>query len=550
MANNSNATLAGVRRLAAPSVAGLSWRDRGQSLIALVAIAFTLAQLLLVRPGMGLGWDETVYVSQISTHAPAAYFSAPRARGVSLLVAPITSWSSSTALLRVYLAVLSGAALYLALRVWRGLFPARVLALGGAFFASLWVTLFYGPQAMPNYWVAIGALACTGCFLRARADSADRAALWGVAANAALMAWMRPTDAVWATLPLLALLIPRPQRVMSARQEATSGAFPHRHPELPIRPVRQWANAQGAAMGRTSPAGAPARRWPRLPLLLALAGGLAVGALEWIVEAYLAYGGLAQRLSDGSRIQGGLGWHFAVTDQLRSLGGRTLCRPCTGAMAAPLVTAWWYTLPLLAVLAAAIAFRAGRTARTLVPLACAATAAIPYLFLIGYAAPRFLLPAYALLAIPVADVLLHLVTAPDGRWRPITSIVVAIVLAVHLGVQFSVLNGIVHRTTAGHRDWSRTADALHRLGVRPPCLLTGNEAIPIAFYAGCSSAATSGNNANSTAADIARTAQRMPASYLGTPGERPPSYAHDWPARTVGGVRIFVSPAAGHGGRE
>jgi len=205
MANNSNATLAGVRRLAAPSVAGLSWRDRGQSLIALVAIAFTLAQLLLVRPGMGLGWDETVYVSQISTHAPAAYFSAPRARGVSLLVAPITSWSSSTALLRVYLAVLSGAALYLALRVWRGLFPARVLALGGAFFASLWVTLFYGPQAMPNYWVAIGALACVGCFLRAQADGSDRAALWGVAANAALMAWMRPTDAVWATLPLLVL---------------------------------------------------------------------------------------------------------------------------------------------------------------------------------------------------------------------------------------------------------------------------------------------------------------------------------------------------------
>ena len=65
----------------------------------------------------------------------------------------------------------------------------RVLALAGALFASLWVTVFYGPQAMPNYWVAVGALACVGCFLRVRANAGDRAAWWGVFAGAALMAW-------------------------------------------------------------------------------------------------------------------------------------------------------------------------------------------------------------------------------------------------------------------------------------------------------------------------------------------------------------------------
>ncbi|MEV5985481.1 hypothetical protein AB0L85_10705 [Streptomyces sp. NPDC052051] len=497
MAYSSNFTRASVRRFAAPSVAGESWRDSGPPLIAFVAVAFTLAQLALVRPGMGLGWDETVYVSQVSGHAPAAYFSAPRARGVSLLVAPITSWSSSTALLRVYLAVLSGAALYFALRAWRGLFPGRVLALGGAFFASLWVTVFYGPQAMPNYWVAIGALAATGCFLRAQADSTDRAALWGLAANAALMAWMRPTDAVWTTLPLFVLLV-------------------------------------------------LVRRWRRPLPFLALAGGLAAGALEWVVEAYVAYGGLARRLSDGSQAQGGLGWHLALLDQMRSLGGRALCRPCAGAMPYPLVTAWWFVLPLLAALAAAMAVgRAGRTSRTLVPLACAATAAIPYLFLIGYAAPRFLLPAYALLAIPVADALLHLVTAPDGRRRRIVSVLVALGLVVHLGVQLTVLHGLVERTTADRHTWSRIAADLHRLGLRSPCLLTGEEAIPIAFYAGCSSAATSGNNTNSTAAAIADTARRVPTAHLGTTTGRRPSYTRGWTAYTVEGVRVLVAPKAG-----
>lgn len=497
MAYSSNTTLAGGHRLDGLSVAGTSWRDPGQGLTVLVACAFTFAQLLLVGPHMGLGWDETVYVSQVSAHAPASYFSAPRARGISLLVAPIAAWSSSTALLRVYLAVLSGVALFLALRAWRGLFPARCVALGGALFAGLWVTLFYGPQVMPNYWVAVGALACTGCFLRVHEDGADRQALVGVAVSAALMTSMRPTDAVWATAPLLFLLV-----------------F--------------------------------VRGWRRLSLLAALLGGLLAGAAEWIAEAFHSYGGLLRRLSDGSRIQGGLGWHFAIGDQLRSLAGRTLCRPCTGPLPNPAITAWWFVLPLLTMLAVAVALQVRRPARpsdTLVPLACAATAAFPYLFMIGYAAPRFLLPAYALLAIPVASALLHLVTGPYGRWRPFAAAVAAAGLAGHLAVQFAVLHATAERTAADHRAWSRTAAELHRLGVRPPCLLTGNEAVPIAFYAGCSSAATSGSNANSTPAAITRTARLIPVAYLATPTGRPPSYARGWRTHPFEDVRIRVAPA-------
>lgn len=107
----------------------------------------------------------------------------------------------------MYLALLSGLGLFLALRAWRGLLPVRVVALGGALFASLWVTLFYGPQAMPNLWVAIGGLAAVGYFLQAQADRSRGTPLWGLAASAALMALMRPTDAVWVSFPLLAALL-------------------------------------------------------------------------------------------------------------------------------------------------------------------------------------------------------------------------------------------------------------------------------------------------------------------------------------------------------
>ncbi|SEP69900.1 hypothetical protein SAMN04487983_1001304 [Streptomyces sp. yr375] len=500
-ATDRSATSTGPRRPDPPMAVRFPPRSRREVALAVVAGAFTLAQLLLVRPGMGLGWDESVYVSQLSPHAPAAFFSAPRARGVPLLVAPVAAWSSSTTLLRIYLAVLSGLALFLALRAWRGVRPARVLATGGALFATLWVTLFYGPQAMPNYWVAVGALAGAGCFLRAQANRFDRTALWGVGLSAALMAWMRPTDAVWATLPLLALLL-------------------------------------------------CVRRWRRPALLVALVGGLAAGAAEWVIEAYVSYGGLAQRLSDASRIQGGLGWNIAVGDQLRALGGRTLCRPCTGAAPAVLETLWWYVLPLLAALTAVFAVRARRPAATLVPLACAASAAFPYLFMIGYAAPRFLLPAYALLALPVADLLVHLVRAPGRIRRPLTVALLTLALAGHVAVQLVVLEDTVRRTTAAHREWAAVAAGLHRLGVRPPCLVTGKNNVPIAYYAGCSSAATVGHDANTTSAGIRRTALRLPTATLVAPGGGPPAYTRSWTPHRVADLRVYVAPAPAAGGRQ
>ncbi|QOV40671.1 hypothetical protein IM697_21070 [Streptomyces ferrugineus] len=477
-------------------VSGRSWRARGEVLLAAVAAAFTLLQLLLVRPSMGLGWDEIVYVSQVGGDAPAAFFSAPRARGVPLLVWPVASWSSSTILLRVYLAVLSGLALYLVLRVWRGLFPARVLAGAGVFFATLWVTLFYGPQAMPNLWVAFGALLCVGCFLRARADRFDRWALWGVLAGALLMAWMRPTDAVWVTLPLLVLA-------------------------------------------------AVARHWR---LGAALVTGLVAGGIQWVIEAYVSYGGLHERLNEASRIQGGLGWNLAVDDQLRSLVGRALCRPCDVPTPGPAVYAWWLVLPLLAAYALAIAVRAGRAARTVVPLACATTVAFPYLFLIGYAAPRFLLPAYALLALPVADALLHLATRPNGRLRPVVAAVVALASAGHLVMQYIVLDRTVDRTTAARVDWARSAAELNRLGVRAPCLLTGAEAIPVAYYTGCDSGAISGNNANTTTAEILRTARTIPVGALSVPGHQAPRYAQDWELHRLHGLEVHIAPAPNAGG--
>ncbi|MGP3998600.1 hypothetical protein [Streptomyces sp. 8N706] len=498
-------------------------------LLSAVAVAFTLAQLALVAPGSGLGWDESVYVSQVSPHAPAAFFSAPRARGITFLIAPVTELTTSTAALRIHLSVLSGCGLFLALWVWRRLLPATVLALAGALFAGLWITLYYGPQAMPNLWVAYGALFTTGCFLRTvrgRAAPAfltgslltgaegravarpavaalgrDRRALVGLGCGIAFTALLRPSDAVWLALPL----------VLSA---------------LCVR------------------------AWRRPAVLLVLAAGAVAGSAEWIIEAYVRYGGLAARLDRADRIQGGLEWQLAFDDQLRALEGRSLCRPCDVEWRHPVTAAWWFALPLLTAGGVLVAARARRTPVVLLPTLAGLFLAVPYLLLIDYAAPRFLLPTYALLALPVALCLVGLVSGVRPRLRPWVAAAVALALAGHLAVQYAVLRTIVSRGRDTREAVGRIVDELHRQGVRPPCVVTAEEAVRIGFRAGCSSRQTRGHDGSITTADLVELARRRPVAVLVAGDGPPPSYARDWRVVALPSLsgqerfRAFLSPSA------
>lgn len=444
-----------------------------------VCTAFFLLQVTLVVPGSGLAWDETVYTSQVSGSVPAAFFSAPRARGISFLAAPVAELTSSTTALRLWLAGLSCLALYGALRVWRTLVPAPVLALAGGLFATLWITTYYGPQVMPNLWSAYGALAAVGCFLRAARDPTDRAAPAGLCLTVALTGLMRPPDAIWLVAPLavVALLVPGGRRPLL------------------------WA---------------------------ALAAGVVLGCGEWVIEAYVRYGGLTERLHRASAIQGGTGWNFAVDDQIRALDGRALCRPCDVPWRHRGTSIWWFVLPLPALVGAAAANRAGRRDTALLPLLVASSLAVPYLFLIGYAAPRFLLPSYALLALPVAYGLWALATARVGPWRPALAGLVAAALCAHVGVQLSVTRHEAATNRAMRTAYDAVAVALHADGVRPPCLLTGDHAVPMAFYAGCISRQIGGPDGSITRSSVVAAARREPVAVLVPFHHSPPAYARTW----------------------
>jgi hypothetical protein len=245
-----------------------------------------------------------------------------------------------------------------------------------------------------------------------------------------------------------------------------------------------------------------------------------------VIEAYARFGGLGARLHQAGAEQGGFGLHFALPDELRALNGPTLCRPCTIGIRAPELDLWWFALPVLVALGLLAARRSGRLTSALLPAVCGVCVAAQYLFMINYAAPRFLLPAYALLAMPAADGLAFLITGAVSRdLRPAMAAVVTCFLAAQLVAQHAVLDHEAGGTVRFHDDYTRIAAALSVHGVRPPCLVGGVQYIPIAFYAGCASAGP--------ARPGARVALLIP------PGGRPPGYARHWDHYRITGTSIL-----------
>ncbi|MGW1022621.1 hypothetical protein ACWD4J_02710 [Streptomyces sp. NPDC002577] len=435
--------------------------------LVLVAVGYCAAQVLFVVPRLGhaLGWDEAVYVSQADPRHPAAYFSAPRSRGTSLLVAPVVAITGSVAALRVVLALFSSTALWAAYRVWTPLAGRRTTALAALLFAGLWVTLANGPQAMPNLWVALSAVGAAGWFLRA---PAERRAHWWLAGCLAAAVLFRFSDGVWLALPLL----------------TAAALVRHRRRTLP------W-----------------------------IIGGVAAGAAEWVAEAYVRFGGVGERLQQSSANEGGIGLHLNFGNAWRSLDGPQLCRPCHAYLSHPELGLWWLALPLLAAAALAVAVRRGRGEAAAVPIACAAATAFPYLLLITYSAPRFLLPAYALLSLPVAALACRGVRA--ARSPVLAGALVAAAVALQLVGQGLVLPHTTAQTARVAALYATVGRDLRGLGVRPPCLVGGTFALAPAYDAGCGSPQTRGRYADALL--IRRSAHR-------------PRYARGWTPHRLPGT--------------
>ncbi|MFM9369268.1 hypothetical protein [Streptomyces sp. Da 82-17] len=417
-----------------------------------VCAGFVVAPALVVPLGLPLGWDEIVYAGRFTAYAHGldVPFEAPRTRGVPTLMAPVALWSDHVVLLRVWLSLLAGVALYAGYAPWLRVLRARpyVVPLAAAGYGSLWFALFYAGSAMPNHYTATGATAAVGWLLRhpgtwARRGEPLRASL-GLASGLALATLMRPNDAAWIAAPLaVAALAHRP--------------------------------------------------WRRAAPLLAMAAGVLAGLVPWVVESELRFGGVAERLALASEQQGGLRPRFNLPAVVNALDGPLLCRPCAPAGLSLPTAAWWYVLPVLVGVGLWLAVRGrggGAPSALVLPTLVAGCAAVTYLFLLDYSAARFLLTSYALLALPAAVAVQALWHAARRRGRPAVG-AVAVLLVGHLAVQLAVAQAHAGIQAEARGDWRRIAAVLRDEGaVGGPggrgCVLAGNSMlIPVAYTAGC-----------------------------------------------------------------
>ena len=450
-----------------------------------VAAAFLVAQVSLVG-GVALGWDESIYASQTDPRRPALAFTAPRARGTAWLAAPVLAVTDSLLALRAWFALLSSAALYAAYHVWLTPLRGPTVPLAAALFASWWTTVFYGPSLMPNVLVALAGLFATGALLRTAQRTGYPALPWLGGAAFAVATLIRPGDVA----PLLFSL---------------------------AAAVVLW------------------RPWRRraLRLLTPLVVGAVAGALPWIVEAELRYDNTLLRIRRAVSTQS-TGERFVPDYQLRSLDGPILCRPCNRDTQPipPLGVAVWVAGTVLIALAVFLALRGTfRTAReaTLIATSVGVAGALPYLFLVGYAAPRFLLPAYALLALPVAQALGWL-AAPRGRPRPLAIGLVAAVVVGHVVIQAIWLGRVLDAQAPARARYVALARALDAHGVRPPCTLVGAESAPVAYVARCDQVRLgSPGNERFTIAQLEHRIATQSFAVVLRPGDRAPEYARGWP---------------------
>ena len=313
-------------------------------LVGVVAAGFLAAQLTLFSLHRAPSWDESVYLSQVTRGVPAVFFAPSRARGVTFLVAPVTLAGGSIAAVRLYLAIASSVALGLAFLPWISAVGLGA-PLAAFLFGSSWAGLFYGSEAMPNLWAALAGVAAVGVAAPILLGDDRR---WRPIVAGALvlaMALFRPLDALAVAVPLLVALAIRGRRRM--RSVGTAAA------------------------------------------------GLVAGWLVWLVEMSVRFGGPISGLRQGgSTGHVGIGSAgYRVVQQLRLTDGPTL-----GPDSHPIPVVgvpWWAGLVALTIVALAARPRAALVVAATSGVAAAAL----YLVFVGGMAPRFLLPAYALLSV-------------------------------------------------------------------------------------------------------------------------------------------------------
>jgi hypothetical protein len=411
--------------------------------LVLVSVLFLAAELTPALLRMPLGADEITYIARTSVHSSLISLPPVHGQGAGLLAAPVTLLTNSLLALRIWMSVLSATGLFLAMLCWRRLRPMWVLALAELILASLAISQNSGVQVYPDWWGALGVLALTGLFLHAvNGSMSQRVVLPLIAVASLVIALMRPQNVVFLMGPaILAALV--------------------------------------------------VRRWRKPKVLAAMGVGVAAGFLEWLLGAYLWFGGLSERIQLAGQEPPPLHLYFALGTQVRYLNGPWYCTPpyCT-TWALPLETPWWVAFLAAAALGLWVAWRRPAKASSVLAAATAAWVFVLYAFLVPFGAPRYLLPTFALMAILAADAIAWAVTESPRRKLAVAA--ACLFLVGGMVSQREILQHQISDQRFG-RQFQAQAAELRKMGIHAPCAMVNTS---IAWYLGCSAPWTANGTNN------------------------------------------------------
>ena len=483
--------------------------------LVLVGVVDAAVQLGLVGPHFAYTHDETVYLSQFDPHVPDFGWNAWRAWGTPVLMAPVALFSAGLAATRIWATALTSVGLVAAFWPWLKVVRGPAVPLAALLFATNWMAVYFGNDVQPNIYIALGAVAAVGLFLRATyGENADRRVriLIALAFALFLVALVRPSDAllVGAPLGIACLFVPS---------------------------TRRWVVA--------------------IPIAL----GILLGWLPWIIEAYQDFGGPIKRyhLSQAHDAVGGLHLNLhTATLYLRILDG-------------PFYAGGQYTGPgpysaiLLAVVAVGaacivVALVTAARAHSLTPVALpcvgALTLSLLYVFLLGYAAVRFLLPIGALLSLPIAVGLVALTRRRRRTTRAVSLTVIIALVGAEVGLQLAMVHGKVAHDHVVRASFEQIGGGLQKAHLQTPCAVIGSiDPAPVAYWAHCLGGA---QTLGPFTAAFVRQAKRYRASGMQvavvTLRDELPPYFDTWThVAPVPGVRdtavdVWISPPVGNTG--
>jgi hypothetical protein len=478
--------------------AGLSLRQ-GQIALVLVGLMFLLVQVVIVQHPLGLSQDESNYLAKVDPRVPELYWTQPRAWGMPVLAAPVAVFSPSLTIYRLYFGCLSSAGLIAAFWPWLRVLRPAVAPAAALFFSTIWFTAAFGSLVMPNLYLGLGAVAVTGLFVRAVHDPVWwRLAL--TAAAAGFVALVRPTDSVLVMAPLFATAI-------------------------------------------------VVTRLRRLKVLAAVVIGELMGWLPWVIEGYVRFGGSVERLR-AAETSGPGGLNLRSSNLLifpRLLDGtpQYCCSGGTPADAGPVplaLTIWLVGVLVLAVLGVVWSVSERRIPEMMLVCLPAGLLGAFYLLLPGFTTLRFLLPAFALLSLPVAFALVHAMR----RWRRTAAVIIVAALVGHVAPMLFLAERHLDARWRWGSAQVRAAAALQPFVNERRCLVIANPPAPLAFYLGCD-AQTSGTSRRQPGRVAQARAEGVFVLALLSAPPPPGSYMASWQQVPVPGLarrfQVYIPPA-------